>query len=1038
MEAHFNAIVEYINAVKNIEPSDANEHTYRTPLQNLIEAIKFPTKKITPIHEGKSDKLDVDGTPDFFIYEDYDSLFKTLVGFIECKKIFFNLDTLIKSKQIEKYSKTSENIIITNYREFILLQKGKIEGRVALIDDRLAETTDKNRYQNFVNLLLQFYGYEYQYIKTKKSLTLALANQSFYYSVALREYIEDKSNEGETFYYKFKTLFDTFQKSIQYSYILADFCDIYAQSLVYGLMLSRLDNEQRLDENKRNYLDGIPDSYKLLYEFLETAYSNKFLPIKVKQALTNIGKNLNLINVASIQKEFNKENNGKSNIAVYLYEEFLKEYDNLRKTEKRKEGGVYYTPKEATSFITRGVNELIQTRFGLSDGYLADNVKVLDFACGTGTFIDSIFDLIINDNIDDLEKRKIKEKIKKDYYGFEILFTPYIVAHTILTKHLKDKGINFSPDERLGIYLTNTLDISQHSISGLLPNLRQEHEKASKIKNEENILAIIGNPPYFNGKSEAKKGVIDDKLYDYKKGLNERKINLDDMYIKFIRFAEYKIEQTGYGIVGIITNNSFLDGITHRQMRKHLFETFDEIYILNLHGSTRKGETDKNIFDIMVGVSITFFIKYKQPLDNKRVHYYSTLENSINHRDEKLAFLNNETIDSIEWKEINPAVSSNYWFVGKDTSSLSNYSSFYKLSDVFDLFGSGASSLRDKVSISYNIESLKSVLDDFKSQSEAYIRNKYELSDSRDWSLSRAKEDVTENYNDDTNIREILYRPLDKRTMFYSAKNKGLFAVPQKKISLHIKEDNIVLIFPRGIAKSFSHGFISKNIVDYSCGGAYSAKETNIAPLYVYQENNGLFGIEKKTNFTKNFIDNYINTLSFSPSPEDILAYMYAILYSPIYRNKYLDFLKTDFPAIPMTKGKETFYKYAELGKQLINAHLLQNLAKDNDIKVSFVGNVANNFVVTKLAFDSTNSKLMLTTANNNIINIDGVSDEVYNFEIGSYKPIDKWLKYRIKDKVILSTPELEHIKNMVIAIKTTIATMKEIEALGEGYLQEI
>lgn len=1037
METHFNAIIEYVNAIKNIKPDDANEHTYRTPLQNLIEAIKFPTKKITPIHEGKSDKLNVDGTPDFFIYEDYDSLFKTLVGFIECKKIFFNLDTLIKSKQIEKYSKTSENIIITNYREFILLQKGKVEGRVTLIDDKLAETTDKNCYQNLVNLLLQFYSYEYQYIKTKKSLTLTLANQSFYYSVALREYIENKDNEGETFYYKFKTLFDTFQKSIQYSYILADFCDIYAQSLVYGLMLSRLDNEQRLDENKRNYLDGIPDSYKLLYEFLETAYSNKFLPIKVKQALTNIGKNLNLINVTSIQKEFNKENNGKSNIAVYLYEEFLKEYDNLRKTEKRKEGGVYYTPKEATSFITRSVNELIQTHFGLSDGYLADSVKVLDFACGTGTFIDSIFDLIINDNIDDLEKRKIKEKIKKDYYGFEILFTPYIVAHTILTKHLKDKGINFSPDERLGIYLTNTLDISQHSISGLLPNLRQEHEKASKIKNEENILAIVGNPPYFSGKSEAQKGIIDDKLYDYKKNLNEKNIKpLNDMYIKFIRFAEYKIEQAGYGIVGIITSNSFLNGLVHRQMRKHLYDTFDEIYILNLHGNTHKGERDKNIFDIMVGVNITFLVKNKQPANEKKVQYYSTLDNNMLRRDEKLAFLSANTLSSIKWKKLNPETTKNYWFIDKDLSLSREYEKFYKITNIFTEYSGGIQSSNDAFCIKYTLQDLENLKEDIAKLSKEQIIFKYEIKESSNWQVEPAKDDLLTNYNP----QKITYRPFDMRFTSLCKTSKRFLYRPFYEITKHFNnKSNIGISFVRQLSdvKDYSNMFISENPIEYRTnfsyqGGAY------FAPLFLYKENGGLFEDEKVPNLTNYFINNYLKELSFNPSPEDTIAYIYAVMHSPIYRSKYIEFLKTDFPAIPMTKNEDTFNKYAKLGEQLINAHLLQNLAKDNDIKVSFVGNVANNFAVTKITLDSTNSKLMLTTANNNIINIDGVSEEIYNFEIGSYKPIDKWLKYRIKDKVILSTPELEHIKNMIIAIKTTIATMKDIEALGEEYLQEL
>jgi hypothetical protein len=458
--------------------------------------------------------------------------------------------------------------------------------------------------------LQDFYGYKYPYINTKKTLVASLAAQSFYYSVALREYIEDKTNETQDFYIKFKGLFGEYEKSINFHYILADFCDIYAQSLVYGLLLARLDKGEQLNEQKLNYLENIPNEYRLLYEFLAQAYESRLLPTEVKIALTNIGKNINLIDTQAIEKEFYKTNNGKQNIAVYLYEDFLAQYDKFRGTENRKEGGVYYTPSEATDFITRGVNHLLTTCFNLPDGYNSENVKILDFACGTGTFIHSIFDLMIPEKFDDLTKQTLKNKITKDIYGFELLFTPYIIAHTILTRFLKEKGIPLD-GERLGVYLTNTLDVSSHRISELLPALKKEYEKARDIKDKENILAIVGNPPYFNGKSQAKSDVIDAELKKYKQGLNEKKINLDDLYIKFIRFAEWKIQRNGYGVVGIITNNSFLDGVTHRQMRKHLYNTFDEIYIVNLHGNSRKGEGDKNIFDIMVGVSITFLVKHK-------------------------------------------------------------------------------------------------------------------------------------------------------------------------------------------------------------------------------------------------------------------------------------------------------------------------------------------------------------------------------------------------------------------------------------------
>ncbi|GHU03165.1 hypothetical protein FACS1894186_8490 [Alphaproteobacteria bacterium] len=255
-------------------------------------------------------------------------------------------------------------------------------------------------------------------------------------------------------------------------------------------MLARLDTARNLDEQGLNYLQDIPNEYKLLYEFLSQAYESRYLPTEIKIALTNIGKNINLINTESIANEFAKTNNGKANIAVYLYEDFLAQYDKLRDTEKRKEGGVYYTPREAADFIARGVNSIIKGSFGLAQGYGALNVKVLDFACGTGTFLHSIFDIMLPDGMDDLAKIMAKSKITNDIYGFEILFTPYIIAHTILTRFLAGKGIRLGND-RLGVYLTNTLDIGQHTISDLLPALKKESDKATLIKNEEKILAIV-------------------------------------------------------------------------------------------------------------------------------------------------------------------------------------------------------------------------------------------------------------------------------------------------------------------------------------------------------------------------------------------------------------------------------------------------------------------------------------------------------------------------------------------------------------------
>jgi len=821
-------IKKYLNYIS------ANPHgeeiQYRTQLEIFFnEATKEKGIKATIIQEDRHSTVKTIGTPDFFVYDTAKP--KKFIGFIECKKPSANLDKIKESEQIKNYEKTTNNIILTNYKRFILLHKSETQYDITLADDEISII-------KFSNMLKDFYSYNYPHIKNKKTLVAELANQSFYYSTAIKEFIEAKENEKENFYTKFNALYNEYQNSINYSYQLDDFCDIYAQSLVYGLMLARLDKNKDLDEENLNYLQYIPDDYKLLNEFLSQAYVSYDLPKSLKHTLINIGKNINMIDVEAIQKEFAKESEGKQHIAVFLYEDFLQEYDRLKKTKNRKESGVYYTPVEATNFITRGVNELIKTRFNMSRGYLADEVKVLDFACGTGTFLHSVFEEMLDENKDDLDRKNIKNKIIDDIYGLELLFVPYIISHTMLTIFLKEHGITFKENERLGIYLANTLDISQHSISELLPNLKKEYEKAMEIKSKEEILAIIGNPPYFSGMSQAKKGLIDDELKEYKKGLSKEKIerlNLDDLYVKFIRFAEWKIEKQKQGIIGIITNNSYLNGLTHRQMRKHLLETFDEIYIFNLHGNARRGEKDKNIFDVMVGVSIVFFVKLSKRAKEKIVKYFSVLDNKLDTRSKKLDFLDNTKFKKIEWKTLEPT-EPYYWFIDKDFSLQKRYSKFWKLTNIFKNSGSGSESERDSITIHYNKQNLDNVIKDFINLSEKEIAIKYETKDSRDWKVSNAKNDLIANKDKDF-YSEISYRLFDTRITYYSGK-RGFFGTPQYNIMKHFKKENIGLCFTQQSSSNNWHNvFILKHMTERGVISSRTSENGYIAPLYIYQDN---------------------------------------------------------------------------------------------------------------------------------------------------------------------------------------------------------
>jgi predicted helicase len=506
-------------------------------------------------------------------------------------------------------------------------------------------------------------------------------------------------------------------------------------------MLARIDTGKKLDEHDLEYLRLIPADYKLLIEFLSQAYESRNLPPLIKLALINIGKNINLINIEAINLEFSKTDSGKESIAVYLYEDFLSQYDKFRKTENRKENGVYYTPYEATDFIIRSVNTILQNKFKLNNGFASKNVKTLDFACGTGTFLHSVFKVLLPDSMDDLTRHDVKDKIINDIYGFELNFTPYIISHTLLNRYLSTKNIIFNKDERLGVYLTNTLDISQHSISALLPRLKLEHEKSMQIKSKEDILAIVGNPPYFGGRSKANSELIDGEVSEYKKNL-EGETNLqplDELYIKFIRFAEWKIEKSGEGVIGIVVSNSFLDGLVHKQMRKYLYNTFDEIYILNLHGSTQKQEGDKNIFDIKIGVCIIFFIKYKNKSKNKTVNYFSTKENNIISRKQKLSFLDSTPFTKVDWVKILPQETVNYWFVTKDLSEELTFNKFLKITDIFLKYSSGIEAGKDSFSVKYSLTELEQLKNEASNNTIETLKKKYNVTDNANWTLVKLR-----------------------------------------------------------------------------------------------------------------------------------------------------------------------------------------------------------------------------------------------------------------------------------------------------------
>ena len=366
--------------------------------------------------------------------------------------------------------------------------------------------------------------------------------------------------------------------------------------------------------------------------------------------------------------------------------------------------GVYYTPEPVVSYIVRSLHGILKEQFKRPDGFASSTVTVLDPAAGTLTFLAEAAKLAVDEFVSKYgEGNKegfIRDHILKNFYAFELMMAPYAVGHLKMSFLLEELGYRLQKDDRVKLYLTNTLEMEELPQTQLpgMASLSEESHLAGKVKKEQPILVILGNPPY-SVSSVNKSDFIEQEMNLYKEDVRtEKNIQpLSDDYIKFIRFAHWKIDRDGKGIIGMITNNSYLSGLIHRGMRKKLLESFDEIYILNLHGNSRIGEKcpdgskDENVFDIQQGVSIALFIKKEKKRKACRVFYqdvYGLRESKYQ------VFKRNMTFDTTKWKTLKPS-EPYYFFVEKDFSLQAKYDKFISIPEIFDKYSSGVKTHRD-------------------------------------------------------------------------------------------------------------------------------------------------------------------------------------------------------------------------------------------------------------------------------------------------------------------------------------------------------
>ncbi|EGK8074426.1 N-6 DNA methylase [Campylobacter upsaliensis] len=1025
---------KYINEIQKIfQAKNYNEHSFRTPFENLLNALK--PKEIKIIHEPKSEKGQGSIRPDFKVYKLVDKekelSYNHLIGFIECKNLDVDLDKEFKSEQLLRYSQISPNIIFTNYKRFMLLSFEKIIIDINLLDDDL-NLIEKN-INIFKNLFQVFFDDNSTTIKTKQELVKVLSSQSFYLSNALKS-SSSQSDSNSSFNSFFQRTKDTFKSIEKIELKDEEFCDILAQAVVYGIFVSYIENDD-YDLEKipiENFISFLPSTFRTLSEFVYFSVPSFSLPQDIKYTLENIKKTLALIDKVELCNILNQD---LESISIYLYEDFLKAFDELRATQKRKEGGVFYTPKSVVKMIVSSLDELLKSKFNKT-GFNDKSVKVLDFATGTGSFLAAVFEKIISKESEIFKNETIKNKFLKDIYGFELSFVPYIVARLKLGQILRKSGFKDFSEADFQIYLNNTLDLEKNANFDMfmpLVNLDQEWQKARDVKHDKNLLVILGNPPY-NAKSKNKGKEILELLKIYKENLNETNIQpLDDDYIKFMRFAQWKLLEQGQknifeansGLMGFITNNSFLDGRTHRKMRESLYKSFDEIYILNLHGSDKDAKNDENVFDIKIGVCISLFIKYKnEPSKGATIFYASTAQKGIFKRAEKYALLDDMAqrgLNSIKWEELSPE-KPYFWFVPKSFES-EEYEDFWALAGdkalgdkraIFGIYSSGIATERDNIAIQLNEKVMQKIVDDFSNLSQVQLVQKYDLKDTRDWKIANAINVIKNKLG---SIEKIAYRPFDFQYTFYPTKSKSFLAYPRfETMQYFLSKKNLGLCFEKGINAS-NVAFVSNKIMD----GHHIGSRTYITPLYLYDING------KTSNFTPEFLAYKAkHKILKDKNEEQILAFIYANLYNPKYRSKYLEYLKIGFPKVSFEVSQKEFERFERLGSELIKLHLMQEIPQDEIDFIFLKESKKPNFKIEKYQEKErfVENKIIL----NEDLAISPIGAEIWNYTIGGYQVLKQWLKYR-KDYVC-TKEELEHLLKICKILKKTIEIQKALDEI--------
>jgi type I restriction-modification system DNA methylase subunit len=1035
MTTYFESYITNIEA--DFRGGRATEHTYRSSLERFMEALERGI-------EASNDPKHIEcGAPDFVVEKR-----RVPLGYVETKDVGEPLDRIEKSEQMQRYLKALHNLILTDYLEFRWYVNGEKKRTV-----RLAEI-GKNKHlvispqseASITQLFGDFYATETPTVRTPKELAGRLAGVTHF----IRDRIVEVLKSGEPSLQKsFEKRFNAFKDLLLPALKEEEFADLYAQTMTYGLFAAKLS----APEDANFTLLG---AYQYLFgnKFLRRLFSDVSEELDeieiIRPYLLDIVSLLNRADFHSILTDFGRRTRTEDPV-VHFYETFLAAYD----PKLRESRGVYYTPEPVVQFIVNSVDHLLKIRFNRSWGLADPGVKVLDPATGTGTFlyyvIQKIYAEVQSRKQAGQWKQKSKELLNR-LFGFELLIAPYVVSHLKLGLLLKTLDAPLEGrDERLHVFLTNTLEESvtrAEQLAGLGHYIAEEASDAAFVKKQQDIMVVLGNPPYSGHSANAsvdKNGNLNfiGKLlreYYFVDGapLGERNPKwLQDDYVKFIRFGEWRIDKTGYGILAFITNHGYLDNPTFRGMRQHLMNTFDRIYVLDLHGNSKKkektpdGGKDENVFDIQQGVAIILAVKHQtsEPSTTSEV-YHAHLWGL---REQKYAALQKCDLSDIDWNQLQPEKPF-YLFMPQDKQLQSEYEQGWKTTDIFPVTSLGTTTARDEFAVTFDKATLQKKISDFisKEETDVQLLQKYHLHDTRDWQIEESRKRLRTQYRDDR-LRKFSYRPFDTRWTYHDL---AILELDRRDVLGHFYFENLGLVTLRRTRSQDEWNFIL--VSEHPTDKSYITSLDNayVFPLYLYttpEDTAGTLFAQQETTRKPNlapsflsafsekldlqFIQDGMGDLEKTFGPQDIFYYAYAVFHSPTYRTRYAEFLKIDFPRLPLTSDKKLFAKLVAKGKELVELHLLKS-SKVDDFITTYPE--AGNNKVEKVAYTSGRVHI------NDHQYFGDLPKELWQFKVGGYQVCEKWLKDR-KGRV-LSRSDVDHYQRVVVALKETMRLMEEID----------